>query len=556
MCGRKHHTLFHFPFSIFHFPISNFQFHFQKLTPLSNPMARLQKPKPRKLSPLPAPNPHPHDHRHLLDWARHFLPDHFTLPPSPLHHWLADRLDTLHLRRGAKINCLGPRGSAKSTLVTLAYVLRVATTAREKYIWVVSDTKPQAHAHLENIAQELTQNDRLARVYGDLRGPSWRQDRLLLRNGVAIEALGAGQRIRGRRRRADRPTLIIADDLQSERQVESAFQRQKALDWFNSALIPAGAPHTNFIHLATALHREAIALHLARAPGWDSRTFQSILNWPQNLQLWHDWERLYCDIENPRRHGDARAFYETHREALHAGAQVLWPEREDLLALMTLQVETGRCAFAREKQSTPINPELCEWPEDYFGPEIWFDDWPTSSQVKILALDPSKGRDAKFGDYSAYVKLLVDRHGLYYVQADLARRATPQMVADGVALCRQFQPTLFGVEAVQYQELLVGEFAAELRRQSITGLQPVPIENTENKTIRIRRIGPLLATRRLRFKAHCPGTKKLIEQLQDFPLADHDDAPDALEMALRLAHQLLQGRAPADNLGPQFPISV
>ena len=113
---------------------------------------------------------------------------------------------------------LGPRGGAKSTLGTLAYPLRAALEGREPYIWIVSDTQHQACAHLENIKAELLDNPRLAADYPDAvgRGPVWRAGAIVLRNGVAIEAFGTGQRIRGRRRRAHRPTLIVCDDLQND----------------------------------------------------------------------------------------------------------------------------------------------------------------------------------------------------------------------------------------------------------------------------------------------------------------------------------------------------
>ena len=48
--------------------------------------------------------------------------------------------------------------------------------------------------------------------------------------------------------------------------------------------------------------------------------------------------------------------------------------------------------------------------------------------------------------------------GLIYVEADLARRPTPQIVADGVALYRPFQPDAFACEANQFQELLAAQF--------------------------------------------------------------------------------------------------
>jgi hypothetical protein len=46
----------------------------------------------------------------------------------------------------------------------------------------------------------------------------------------------------------------------------------------------------------------------------------------------------------------------------------------------------------------------------------------------------------------------------------------------------------------------------------------------------------------------------LIDQLQEFPIGDHDDGPDALEMAVRLAAHALQGPANDDGLGSRLPV--
>ena len=165
---------------------------------------------------------------------------------------------------------------------------------------------------------------------------------------------------------------------------------------------------------------------------------------------------------------------------------------EDLYTLMCMRVEGGRTAFEREKQNSPINPDLCEWPESYFDETIWFDAWPANLAVKTMALDPSKGSDSRRGDYSALVVLGVDRQGMLYVEADLARRPTPEMVADGAEWFRRHRPDVFGVEANQFQDLLAGEFESEFRRQGILAARPVPIENHTSKQVRIRRLGPYL----------------------------------------------------------------
>jgi predicted phage terminase large subunit-like protein len=492
----------------------------------------------------------------LLAWGRRYLPEHFNRPPSTLHRWLAGQLDAMTLQRGTKLNVLGPRGGAKSTIGTLAFPLRAALECWEPYLWIVSDTKHQACAHLENIKAELLENPRLAKDFPAAvgRGLVWRSNLIVLRNGVTVEAFGTGQRIRGRRRREHRPTLIVCDDLQNDGHIRSAVQREHSRSWFHGTLMKAGTARTNVVSLATALHREALAMELHRTPGWTSRLFRSIVRWPDNTSLWQQWEAMYADLANPRYNTSARAFYEQNRQAMDAGAILLWPEEEDLYTLMCMRAESGRTAFEREKQNSPINPEQCEWPETYFDEMIWFDAWPANAIVKTLALDPSKGSDSRRSDYSALVMLGVDRQGVIYVEADLARRPTPQIVADGVELLRRFQPDAFGIETNQFQDLLAGQFEVELRRAGALNVRPTPIDNRTNKLVRIRRLGPYLASHRLRFKSGSAGTRLLVEQLQEFPIGDHDDGPDALEMAIRLAAQTLHGRTASDGLGNRLPV--
>ena len=69
-----------------------------------------------------------------------------------------------------------------------------------------------------------------------------------------------------------------------------------------------------------------------------------------------------------------------------------------------------------------------------------------------------------------------------------------------------------------------------------------PEEDVAPKVVRIRRMTEPLCQRRVRFKRRSPGTALLVQQLQDFPLGDHDDGPDALEQALRLMIELWNGR--------------
>ena len=54
--------------------------------------------------------------------------------------------------------------------------------------------------------------------------------------------------------------------------------------------------------------------------------------------------------------------------------------------------------------------------------------------------------------------------------------------------------------------------------------------------------------------AQFASTSLLVDQLRDFPAGAHDDGPDALEMALRLAEEVWNGKRSEDGLGDRLPL--
>lgn len=461
-----------------------------------------------------------------------------------MHRWLASELSSLDKTRGQRLAVIGPRGNAKSTWSTVCHPLRAACEGIEPYIWIISDTADQAWGHLANLRVEIEDNEALAEAYPHaIRGAKCRAASITLGNGCLIEALGTGQKIRGRRKGASRPSLVILDDPENDEQVRSPTQREYHWNWFNDALLKAGTKTTNFIVLGSALHRDSLLMQLTRNPGWKAKKFSSIESWPTNMQLWAEWEEIYCNVENPNKNADAQAFFEANIEQMTEGAVVVWPDFEPLYALMCQRAEEGHASFEREKQGNPINQETCEWPEAYFGPHIWADEWPKREDLalRVVFLDPSKGADSSHGDYSAIVWCGVGRDGLIYIDADLQRRTTDQIVVDYVAIAKGFLADACGIETNVFQQLL----AQDIEEAGAAAGFPLPIievENRVNKEVRIRRIGPYLAQRRLRFRRRSPGCALLISQMQDFPNGDHDDGPDALEGCFRIAAQL-EGQA-------------
>ncbi len=197
---------------------------------------------------------------------------------------------------------------------------------------------------------------------------------------------------------------------------------------------------------------------------------------------------------------------------------------------------------AQELEGRFVEMEGAEWPAEFFEhASFWFDDWPSHFAVKTIGIDPSKGRDARTGDYSAIVCYGVTAEGVEYVEADLAVRppnAICQAVAARAAL---FRPDGVMLEANAWQDLL----APMLREAMADAGSEATIHLTENtvpKPVRIRRLTEPLSQRKIRFRRNHPGTALLVAQLRDFPEGEHDDGPDGAEMARRLALQLLTGR--------------
>lgn len=180
-----------------------------------------------------------------------------------------------------------------------------------------------------------------------------------------------------------------------------------------------------------------------------------------------------------------------------------------------------------------VDQEGAEWPNSHFGEHIWVDDFPKDAETKIktLSIDPSKGRDARHGDFSAIVRLARDNKGILYADAIMLKLDSEKLVNKFVAEAMDFEPDALVVETNQFQHLLAKQIVTECQNQG-TDIPIIQLYNTINKDVRIRRIGPYLANRNIRFR-RSEGSRLLVAQLREFPLGKFDDGPDALEMALR-----------------------
>ena len=200
--------------------------------------------------------------------------------------------------------------------------------------------------------------------------------------------------------------------------------------------------------------------------------------------------------------------------------------------LADIKLEIGPRRFAQEHEARFTDVKGAMWPSSYFGDEIWADRWPDKFEMAAIALDPSMGKTEQ-SDYQAAVFVGLTS-GMLWVDSMMVRLSPGELVEDVTEFWRVHGSPMIGCETNGFQALYQNLFDNHCEKH---GMMPMPfygINNSENKTVRIQRIDPHLASSKLRFR-DTPSNQLLVEQLMMFPLKSwHDDGPDALEMALRL----------------------
>lgn len=247
------------------------------------------------------------------------------------------------------------------------------------------------------------------------------------------------------------------------------------------------------------------------------------------------------------------AIAEDHDWLGRAPGEALWPERFPLDVLQEKRRGMDTYWWESLYQQAPGRHGSTEWPDDYWGEHLWVSELPAKFDFGAIAVDPSKGRFGHRGDYSAIVFVGV-ADGRLWVDSSVARRPTEQIVSDGIDLALKYGASLnaFGIEINQFQELLVGEYERQVEERRLIPLPIHTIDNRVNKKLRISRLGPYFARRKVRL-LDSPDNRLLVQQCRQFSMKEihgvHDDGPDAMEMAIRVLVELQGGQIRDDGLG-------
>jgi predicted phage terminase large subunit-like protein len=410
----------------------------------------------------------------------------------------------------------------------MSFVLYCLITEAKWYPIIVMDAFEQAAEMLEAVKAELEANPRLRGDFPEAcgQGKVWRAGVIVTASGRKVEAFGSAKKIRGRRHGPHRPDLAVMDDIENDENVTTPAQRDKLQKFVTKGVLNLGPPDDSMdaVIIGTVLHYDSVLARFLKNPLWNRKVFKAVIQWPDRMDLWDQFEELLLNADTPQLgEAAAMALYNGQKAAMDKGAQVSWPAVRPLVKLMIKRAREGHDAFDSEQQNDPTSGE-----DAPFANSIRF--WVSRLKEWIFygACDPSMGKSAAARDPSAIGVAGWNRETgiMDVVEAAIRKRTPDRIISDTIEAQREWNCLIWGFEAIAFQEFVRTEL---VKRSAIAGV-PVPargIVPTADKELRILTLQPHMHNGLIRLH---PRLITLIDQFKHYPKADHDDGPDMVCM--------------------------
>ena len=488
---------------------------------------------------------------------------------------------------GKQINVQAPRGTGKTTIVNrLIPIWRICykdfdlamERPPEEFILIVGRNERMARQRMSEIRQVLQQNPLIRQDFGDLVGDPWSKTETDTSNGVGLRPLGRGSSPRGALLGDVRPTLKLCDDIEDPKRCLNPDLREEDRDWFMTDFMYAGdlgSKHSNTMIVDTVKHPESLSEHLRTVPGWETLRFEAVrhpkdIYHPTAEYLWKEWERFYSDttLDDLERESKADTFFNAHENEMTAGVSMLWGNELPYLRVRKEVVERGYHSVMRELQNDARDPAMALF---RMGEAVTFsvtEEGFRRSDGRVVPwhdiggfttyLDTMGGRDAVANSYACAVVVawepLLGGQSMnpdslsgvngYVMLAWMERAPLTEQMENAILLAQRaeammapaYPKTNFVCEQRPDTDGTIRmstdhAFRAMKERHRFQGAVTYH-EQHQNKEDRIETLEPAIANGWLAFnERELP--PEFWKQFRQFPSADHNDAPDAVQGACR-----------------------
>ncbi len=437
-------------------------------------------------------------------WYMYYFPHYCTCPPAAFHRRATKRVvqhpEWYEVRAWS-------RELAKSTR-TMLDVLYLSLTGQKKNIIMCSNSLDNAVRLLTPYRAELEANARIMQDYGaQVRAGSWAEDEFITTSGVAYRGIGAGQSPRGTRNGAQRPDVILIDDIDTDTDCLNPDMVEKKWRWIERALLPTrSVSGSTLIIFCGNIIAEDCIIHRA-------------IEYAD-----------HADIINIR----------------DSSGHSTWAEKNTEADINRILSKISYISAQGEYFNNPITQGRV------FGALTYAPVPPMSTYDALCCYTDPSFRDTKKNDYKATV--LVGRKGdkFYVIRAYVEQTSISRMIDwhYDIAEVVGSRSCYYYMEANFMQDTLLKEFYERgARRGTVITIQG-DTRKKDNKFTRIESaLEPLVRTSRLIFnidQKDTQGMKTMDDQFSALSPRSraHDDAPDAVEGAVYILNSKLLTASP------------
>lgn len=407
---------------------------------------------------------------------------------TPEFHY--EIIDDLHGPERRVIE-LAFRGAGKSTIAE-EYIAIDACYRRFRNFIIVGESFTRAAERLAAVKHEIDFNDNLRLLFGDLHGPVWNEDKIVLANGVVIQAFGRGMSLRGTKHDDARPDGCLIDDVEDEDSVNSPEQRDKTQAWLMRTLLPALAPGAKVRMLANMLDPDCLAVRLRKTGVWTVREYP--------------WEHI--SVDGDRKATWASRFPLAHIDSVRAEYEQSGMLNEYMQEYMVQATDPSTRVFTAAM--IKVEPQARRWEPTW----AFYD---PARTVKTSSAHTGKVVFSWVG-----TRLVV-------WEGDGQLWMPDKIIEDMFETSRIYAPIEIGIERDGLEEFVLQPLRSEqTRRQEILPIRPM--KAPAGKLAFIRSLQPFFASGEVTFAKDLPVLK---QQLLSFPTG-RIDVPNALAYALRM----------------------
>lgn len=417
---------------------------------------------------------------------------------------------------------LMPRGTFKSTILTVAFALWMLIHDPNLRILIYSGSEGLAKNFLREIKKQITMNGRFRTCFGKWNEGSdhWTETSVIIgprtkpRKEPSFAAIGRGSEITSMHF-----DIALVDDLVTREDRESASGREMS----KAAL----------------------------------RDLEAIMEPESLVQLvgthWH-FDDAYAWLLkelNPQLVAQGKAPWETQVETVYEPDGKTERFARILTDLEDLKIKRGLVDYYANYMNNPLPPDtqlfsedtltLFDYDADLYRPLRKYAYW-----------DPASTKQQKGKDPDYHGILIIANNGGHYDVVDVWMKQDKPSVGykQAVDLARGYD-----LEEIRVETNHLPDGADNLEEKiRKAGLRTAVSgeKHTTSKQVRIESLEPLTTAGRIRFRRdwrECSQNYRLfMEQLTMYPVASHDDGPDALEGCYQLAAK--------GNSGPPVEVSV